>query len=95
MASLLRVPAGTDLPARRCLACDRVLDGDRRQLYCNAACKMRRVRELAALAAGKQWQRACLHCGAGLTGRYRGRIYCSGACKVAAFRARRRREAAG
>jgi hypothetical protein len=95
MTSLIGVRAGAEAPARRCLACDRVLDGDRRRLYCGAACKMRRVRELAALAAGKRWQTACRHCGTGLTGRYRGRMYCSGTCKVAAFRARRRADRIG
>jgi hypothetical protein len=90
MASLIGVLAGAETRVRRCLACDRPLDGDRRRHYCGAACKMRRVRELAALAAGKQWHTACRHCGIGLTGRYRGRMYCSGTCKVAAFRARRR-----
>jgi hypothetical protein len=92
MAGLTRIIGKGNGLARRCQVCRQVLDGDRRQIYCGPTCKMRRVRELAALAAGKTWRTACARCGAALSGRYRGRMYCGDVCKVAAFRARQRSE---
>jgi hypothetical protein len=90
MAGLTRIIGTGNGLVRRCLVCRQALDGDRRQIYCSSACKMRRVRELAALAAGKTWRTACARCGESLPGHYRGRMYCGDVCKVAAFRARRR-----